>query len=245
MRSPFQRWPLTSGFVLMLMVAVILLGFGAFGLESVLELLLTVDTLIQSHFWTALAIYIGSFIVLASLAVPIGSLYCLTAGYLFGLPIGASAALISSMVAASLSFVMVRHWGDHGLRQRLEQGRIASLLAILERDASWYLVLLRVVPIAPFFVVNAAAALTRISTRHFHIATAAGLIPTTLIYASLGGGIGSVLQAREMMGPGILLEPAIALPLAGLTVLILASWAVKRRLNRRLQRRQNFPEAGK
>jgi|GEM_PF-661454 len=237
MESPFRRWPLTSGFILMLVVAAIILGFGAWGLEPVIELLLTIDTLIQAHFFTALAIYIGSFIVLASLAVPIGSLYCLTAGYLFGIPIGAAAALLSSMMAATLSFLMVRHFGDHGLRQRLERGRIAPLLAILERDATWYLVLLRVVPIAPFFIINAAAALTRISARHFHVATTAGLIPTTLIYASLGGGIGSVLQARDMMGPGILLEPAIALPLAGLTLLILASWAVKRRLNRRLARR--------
>ncbi len=229
----------------MLIVAAIILGFGVVGLEPVLELLLTVDSLIQAHFWTALAIYIISFVVLASLAVPIGSLYCLTAGYLFGLTMGASAALCSSMMAASLSFTMVRYWGDHGLRQRLAQGRMASLLTMLERDASWYLVLLRVVPIAPFFVINAGAALTRISARHFHVATAIGLIPTTVIYASLGGGIGSVLQASDMMGPGILLEPAIALPLAGLTVLILASWAVKHRLNRRLQHHHNPPAAEK
>jgi len=232
MESPFRRWPLTSGFILMLVVAAIILGFGAWGLEPVIELLLTIDTLIQAHFFTALAIYIGSFIVLASLAVPIGSLYCLTAGYLFGIPIGAAAALLSSMMAATLSFLMVRHFGDHGLRQRLERGRIAPLLAILERDATWYLIVLRIVPIAPFFVINAAAALAWISGPRFFLATLAGLIPTTLVYAAVGNGLGSLMEARSMMGPELLLRPSIGLPLLGLVVLILASLLAHRIMRR-------------
>jgi uncharacterized membrane protein YdjX (TVP38/TMEM64 family) len=244
MKSPFRRWPLTSGLVLMLATALIVLGFGLWGLEPVTRLLLNVDGLIQAHFWTALAIYMASFIVLASLAVPIGSLYCLTAGYLFGIPTGASAALICSVISAGLTFVGVRHFSDQGLRQRLEAGRLAGLLLILERDANWYLVLLRVVPIAPFFLINAAAAITRISARHFHLATLAGLLPTTIIYASLGSGIGSILDAPEMMGPELLLRPEVGLPIVALAALIVVSWAVKRHLSRRLHRAQSV-EAGR
>ncbi len=239
MISPFRRWPLTSGLVLMQAVAMVILGFGLWGLEPVTRLLLDVDDLIQAHFWVALAIFMISFIILATLAMPIGSLYCLTAGYLFGIPIGAAAALICSVVAAGLSFIMVRHFSDQGLRQRLEEGRLAGLLVILERDANWYLVLLRIVPIAPFFLINAAAAITRISGRHFHLATLAGLIPTTVIYASLGSGIGSILDAPELMGPEILLRPEVGLPIVALTALIIVSWAVKRRLSRRLHRAQS------
>lgn len=239
MKSPFQRWPLTSGLVLMLTTALVVLGFGLWGLEPVTRLLLNVDGLIQAHFWSALAIYMISFIVLATLAVPIGSLYCLTAGYLFGIPIGAAAALICSVISAGLTFIGVRHFSDQGLRQRLEAGRLAGLLVILERDANWYLVLLRVVPIAPFFLINAAAAITRISARHFHLATLAGLLPTTLIYASLGSGIGSILEAPEMMGPELLLRAEVGLPIVALAVLIVVSWWVKRRLSHRLRRAQS------
>ena len=243
MTSPFQRWPLTSGFVLMLATALIVLGFGLWGLEPVTRLLLNVDTLIQAHFWFALAIYMISFIVLATLAVPIGSLYCLTAGYLFGIPIGATAALICSVVSAGLTFIGMRHFSDKGLRQRLEAGRLSGLLVILERDANWYLVLLRVVPIAPFFLINAAAAITRISARHFHVATLAGLAPTTVIYASLGSGIGSILEAPEMMGPELLLRPEVGLPIIALAILIAASWWLKRRLSQRLRRAQSAASA--
>ena len=167
----------------------------SWGLEPVIELLLTIDTLIQAHFFTALAIYIGSFIVLASLAVP-DRIAVLSYR---GLPVrysdrrGSGPAQLHDGGNAFISdgASLWRSW----LAPAPRTGRIAPLLAILERDATWYLVLLRVVPIAPFFIINAAAALTRISARHFHVATTAGLIPTTLIYASLGGGIGSVLQA--------------------------------------------------
>lgn len=239
MNSPFRRWPLTSGLVLMLATALIVLGFGLWGIEPVTRLLLNVDGLIQAHFWSALAVYMISFILLATLAVPIGSLYCLTAGYLFGIPIGAAAALICSVISAGLIFIGVRHFSDQGLRQRLEAGRLAGLLLILERDANWYLVLLRVVPIAPFFLINAAAAITRISDRHFHLATLAGLLPTTIIYASLGSGIGSILEAPGMIGPDLLMQPEVGLPIAALAALIVISWWVKRRLSRRLRRAQS------
>ena len=239
MKSPFRRWPLTSGMALMVATALMVLGFGLWGLEPVTRLLLNVDTLIQAHFWSALAIYMISFIVLATVAVPIGSLYCLTAGYLFGIPIGAAAALICSVVSAGLTFIGVRHFSDQGLRQRLEAGRLAGLLLILERDANWYLVLLRVVPIAPFFLINAAAAITRISAQHFHLATLAGLLPTTVIYASLGSGIGSILEAPELIGPELLLRPEVGLPILALAALIVVSWWVKRRLSRRLRRVQS------
>lgn len=226
----------------MLAVAAVILGFGLWGLEPVTRLLLSVDELIQAHFWTALTIYMISFIVLATLALPVGSLYCLTAGYLFGIPIGSLAALICSLIAAGLSFIMVRHFTDQGLRQRLEAGRLAGLLVILERDANWYLVLLRIVPIAPFFVINAAAAITRISARHFHLATLAGLIPSTVIYASLGSGIGSILDAPDLMGPEILLRPEVGLPIVALAALIVVSWWVKQRLSHRLKRHQSAAE---
>ncbi len=237
MNSPFRRWPLTSGVALMLAVALLVLGFGLWGLEPVLDLLLKVDDLVQAHYSTALALFILSFIVLAALALPIGSLYCLTAGYLFGVLTGAAASLVASLIAALLSFLLIRHLTGPALRQRLGQGRLAGLMLILERDVNWYLVLLRVVPIAPFFLINAAAAITQVSTRHFVIASFAGLLPSTLIYASLGAGIGSVLEARDMMGPELLLQPDIALPLAALTALIIASWLLKRRLQQRIQRR--------
>ncbi|MBB6085728.1 TVP38/TMEM64 family protein [Wenzhouxiangella marina] len=242
MVSPFRRWPLTTGLVLMLVAAGIILGFSIWGLEPVLDLLLGIDTLIQAHYWQALSIYVLAFIVLATLAVPVGSLFCLAAGYLFGIGVGALAALLSSLVAAGLSFLMVRHFSNQGLRDRLESGRLAGLLAIMERDANWYLVLLRIVPIAPFFLINAAAAITRISARRYHLATLGGLIPTTVIYASLGSGIGSLLEAHELAGPEILLRPEIGVPLLALTALIVVSYLVKRRLTRRLRARTQSSE---
>ena len=223
----------------MLVVALAVLGFGLWGLEPVTRLLLDVDGLIQAHFWTALAVFMISFIILATLAVPIGSLYCLTAGYLFGIPIGSAAALICSVVAASLSFFMVRSFSNQGLRQRLEVGRLSGLLVMLERDANWYLVLLRIVPIAPFFLLNAAAAITRISAKRYHLATLAGLVPTTVIYASLGSGIDSILDAQGLMGPELLLRPEVGLPIVGLAALVGVSWLVKRRLSHRLKRTQS------
>jgi len=225
----------STGFVLTLISAAVVTSLIVLGLDPVIDLLLIIEEGVQAEYALALLGFVLSFAVLATLALPIGSLFCLTAGYLFGTVQGAMAALIGGLLAASLTFFLARHLVG---RRRIEQwrggrGRIESLLQALERDAGWYLVLLRIVPIAPFFLVNASAGLTRIRPGPYHLASIIGLIPTTLIYAALGNGIGSLVEAQSLMGSASLLRMEVAGPLAALAVLLVSGLAVKKRLGQR------------
>jgi uncharacterized membrane protein YdjX (TVP38/TMEM64 family) len=226
------RWPLTAGLTLTIAVVVFVVLFGQIGVDSTFDLLAEMERRVALHFWPVMVSFVVAFAILAAIALPIGSLFCLVGGYLFGITPGFLASLVGSMAGATLTFYLVRLMGGARLRERLSQGRIDRLLKLLERDATWYLVMLRIVPIAPFFFINAAAALARISGPRFFLATLAGLIPTTLIYAAVGNGLGSLLEARSMMGPDLLLQPSIGLPLLGLVALILASFLAHRIIRR-------------
>lgn len=216
--------------MLMFFVVLMFLAIGLGGLNPIMDLLAGVDALVHQHYLAALAIFMLSFIILATLAVPIGSFYCLAAGYLFGTLMGAGASLLASVAAAMLTLWMARGLIGPGVRKRIAEGRLSRVIVLLERDATWYLILLRIVPIAPFFLVNFAAGFTRIGARLFFLATLVGMAPTALIYASLGSGIGSLIEARELTGARLLLRSDIALPLIALALLILFSWLVKHRL---------------
>lgn len=232
MIRPFQRWPLTTGALITLLALAVLLAIGSHGMEPALRLLETMESATEKHLLLMLGLFIASFALLAILALPIGSLYCLAAGYLFGIWLGSAAALIGASIAAAATFTLVRRFGGLGFRQRLEESRVEPLLKLLERDATWYLILFRIIPIAPFFIFNAAAGMTRIRALHFNLASIVGLAPTTVIYAAAGNGLGSVLDAQELAGLELLMQPAIGLPLLALAALIMVSYLVRRHINR-------------
>ena len=195
-----------------------------FGMDHVFDWLDRLDRLVQRHYWIALLVFAISFIGLILTTLPVGTVFCLAGGYFFGLSVGAATALVSGTIGALRTFLLVRSAAADKFRSRYDQGHLMQWVRVLERDATWYLILLRIIPIAPFFIVNAAAALTNIRAAHFTMATAVGLIPTTVLYATVGRGLDGIEDARERAGPALLLEPAIGLPLLGLGLILLLSW---------------------
>jgi uncharacterized membrane protein YdjX (TVP38/TMEM64 family) len=208
---------LITGLLVLLLLAAVVIG----GVEPALAMLKQLEAVVERHFWLALAGFILGFIALVLLGLPIGTLFCLCGGYLFGVLIGALAALAGASLGALATFLLVRRMGGRRLREKLDTGVSDTLLTELERDAGWYLVLLRVIPFAPFFPVNAAAAMTAIHPSRFTLGTVIGLTPTTLLYAAIGNGVGSVLEAEELVGPDLWLRPSIWLPVSGLVLLLL------------------------
>ncbi len=225
-----DRFPLTAGLILGLVFIATVLALLGTGQQWMLDMLGLVEQGKRDHFGAMIVIYVVAFAILATLTLPIGTLFCLAAGYLFGVIAGFLSALAGALLAAALTFYLVRHFGGTAVRLRLASGRTAPWLRSLERDATWYLILLRIIPVAPYFAVNAAAAVTGIRSWHFLLATSVGMVPTTLVYASVGAGLGSLIEAREILGPDLLLRPEIAFPLAGLLLIIIISWAFRHRL---------------
>jgi hypothetical protein len=71
---------------------------------------------------------------------------------------------------------------------------------VSRKDAFSYLLVLRLAPVFPFFVMNIAPALFNVSLRTYVAATFLGILPGTFAYAFLGEGIDSVLVAAEEAG---------------------------------------------
>jgi uncharacterized membrane protein YdjX (TVP38/TMEM64 family) len=59
-------------------------------------------------------------------------------------------------------------------------------------------------------------------------ATLVGIIPGTLVYASVGNGLGAVFDAGQSPDFGIIFRPAIILPIIGLAVLAILPVAYKK-----------------
>jgi len=169
------------------------------------------------------AVYVAAIIaVTTSLTLPTATLLCLVSGYLFGTFTGALVALIGMLAGASITFLTVRFAVRERMRSWMSRGRRKRLLDLIERDSFYYLVAFRIIPVAPYFAVNAAGAMIRITLKRFLTATTLGLVPIILVYTSVGAGVETLVQARQFTGPQILTQPQIAVPLTALLLLLLA-----------------------
>ncbi len=202
------------------------------GLDPVFAALEWLEARAERHPGTALSIFMLAFVGLSLTTLPVVTVFCLAAGYLFGAAIGIGFALLAGTAGATLTFVMVRLVGGRRLRTRLHRGRFQRWLVLLEEDVTWYLIVLRIIPVAPFFLINAAAGLTGIGLGHYMLVTAIGLVPTTVVYVSVGSGLETLAESRDLLGPGLLLEPRVGLPLLALLMLVAAARLLQRHLRK-------------
>ncbi len=80
----------------------------------------------------------------------------------------------------------------------------------------------------PFWAVNLVPAFLGVRLRTYVVATFVGIIPATYIFASVGNGLGAVLDAGGTPDLGLIGRPEILLPLLGLAVLALLPAAFRR-----------------
>ncbi len=96
-----------------------------------------------------------------------------------------------------------------------------------------YLLRLRLIPIFPFWLINLVPAFLGMPLRSYAVATFVGVIPGAMVFASLGNGLGAILDAGGELDLGILLKPAVLFPLLALAVLALLPVAYKKIKGRR------------
>lgn len=181
-------------------------------------------------------VFVVIFALSTGLTLPTATLLCLAAGYLFGVATGTLVSMAGAIGGALITFIGMRFVAGERVRNFLLRGRTRALVHLLERDAFFYLLALRIVPVAPFFAINAAGAMIRISVRRFVVATALGLAPIVLVYTSVGAGLETLLQADRVNGPQVLLQARVFVPLLAL-LLVLVLGILARTLILRRRRR--------
>ena len=82
-----------------------------------------------------------------------------------------------------------------------------------------YLLIMRLIPVVPFFAANLAPAFLGARTWTFLWTTLVGIIPGTVVYISIGAGLGEQLSRGVAPDLGVIFEWHILGPLLGLALL--------------------------
>jgi uncharacterized membrane protein YdjX (TVP38/TMEM64 family) len=182
---------------------------------------------VNAHPIGAPALYVVVYTVVVALSLPESAVVTVAGGLLFGTWFGGILSVIGSSLGAIALFLAVRHHLADAVAAR-GGGLIVRLRATIQQDGFSYLLAIRLIPAFPFWLVNLAAALSGMRLLPYAGATVIGVVPATLVYASIGAGVGKALAEGGAPDVRIIFSPAILGPLIGLAVLSLLPIAWKK-----------------
>ena len=180
----------------------------------------------------AILLYTLLYMTLTAFSIPLGGVLTIAAGFFFGTLVAASCAVIGGTLGAIIVFLAARTAVGELLRAKAGSA-LERMEAGFRENAFNYLLTLRLIPIFPFWLINLVPAFLGMRLRTYVVATFVGVIPGAVVYASLGNGLGEILDAGLELDPGILLKPAVLFPLLALAVLALLPVAYKKIKGRR------------
>lgn len=186
-----------------------------------------------------LTAWVGSHQVLAAVAFmaiyaatvvfipPSGTVLTVMGGFIFGAVLGTAYVVVGATVGATLLFLVARFALGDWLRERAGPG-IRRMRKGFAENAMSYLLVLRLVPLFPFWLVNLAPAFLGVKLGTYVLGTFVGIVPGTAVYAVFGAGLGSILDANQTFTLAGVLTPQVIGALVGLGLLALVPVVYKK-----------------
>lgn len=166
----------------------------------------------------ALAVFMTAYIAAVALSLPGATWLTLIGGFLFGTILGAIIVVVSATAGAMAIFLAARTALGDSLRSRAGAWVSRMEEGFREGQAS-YLLMMRLIPAVPFFIANLVPALLGARLWTYFWTTLVGIIPGTVVYISIGAGLGEQLSRGEPPDLGVIFEWHILGPLVGLAAL--------------------------
>jgi uncharacterized membrane protein YdjX (TVP38/TMEM64 family) len=229
LRAVLRLWPILL--IAALLAAAVLSGATRYlSFEALQKNEQALRDVVEANRWAAIAAFVGVYALATAASAPGAIFLTLAGGFLFGTWIGGSATAVGATIGAVALWAAVNTALGEPLRRKAESdgGRLKQVIEGVRRDAFSYVLTLRLLPIAPFWLVNAAAGLAGAPLGAYTLATFLGILPATFIYSAIGAGLGELFARGETPDLGVIFEPFVLGPLVGLALLSLTPVVWKR-----------------
>ena len=183
----------------------------------------------DANYFLTVLIFIALYTIVVAFSLPGATILTLAGGFLFFTFPGFLFNVIGATLGATAIFSAAR-WGfgkQLGAKLEGSEGVVKKIKDGIDENQWSMLFLIRLVPAIPFFLANLIPAFLEVPLRRFVISTFLGIIPGSVVYTSVGAGLGEVFDAGETPNLGIIFEPHILLPIIGLCVLAVLPIVIK------------------
>ena len=179
----------------------------------------------DSNLTLSVMIFMLIYISVVTFSIPGATVLSVTGGFIFGLEVGLILNIVSASIGATFLFLAVR-LGFGNLLTRFEKGsdKFSNWIEQLKVNEINILLLLRLIPVVPFFVANILPAIAGVSLKNFFWTTFLGIIPGGFVFTLIGANAASffdrgeapdltVFWSFEFLGPLICLIILVAFPM--------------------------------
>jgi pyruvate/2-oxoglutarate dehydrogenase complex dihydrolipoamide dehydrogenase (E3) component/uncharacterized membrane protein YdjX (TVP38/TMEM64 family) len=150
------------------------------------------------------AVYVLIYILVTALSLPGGAVVMtLAGGALFGLILGTILISFASTIGATLAFLTSRFLLQDYIQKKFGD-KLKTINQGVEKDGSFYLFTLRLVPYFPFFIINLLMGLTPIRTTRFYLVSQIGMLAGTIVYVNAGTQLGRLESLKGILSPGLI-----------------------------------------
>lgn len=163
----------------------------------------------RNHLFVALTIFFLVEVTLVAFSVPVGIWMSALGGFLFGFWIGTAVVSIAAMLGAILAFLAARYIFEGAIRRAARvrprlQRWLAAIDAGLHEHGAYYVLLIRLTPVFPFWAVNLGLGLTRLRITDYWWATQLGMLPATLVVVNAGASLAQIESFRDLISLRVL-----------------------------------------
>lgn len=158
---------------------------------------------VASHPLQSSLVYFLVYVLVTGLSLPGAAVMTLAGGAIFGLLWGlvlvSFASTIGATIAMLISRTLLRDWVQTRFAEQLR-----TVNAGIERDGSFYLFGLRMVPLFPFFVINVVMGLTSVPAWRFYWVSQVGMLAGTAVFVFAGTQLARVANVSDVLSPGLI-----------------------------------------
>ena len=169
-------------------------------------------TIIEQTSTSGIKGYLGFiliYIVSTIMMLP-GSPLTFTAGALFGFWKGLVIVSIGSTIGAGCAFLVSRYLARNFVKRKfLNNERFKSIDSGINEEGFKIVILARLSPVIPFFLLNYAFGITKIRFSHFLTASWIGMIPGTMVYVLMGSMGSAMISGKKSLLEWVLLGAGI------------------------------------
>jgi len=165
-----------------------------------------------------------------AMCLPVGALLTAVGGAIFGFA-GFPMALVGITAGSIIPFVVSRKFGGSALA-KFDSRLVERFRRGFQRNAAQFLILMRLLPWAPFSVITIIAGALKMPLANFLIATALGFVPAGVALNAIGRGAARFGALQKISAIDLLRDPEFLLLFGGIGGLAVLD-IIRRRLNSR------------
>lgn len=200
--------------LILIAIVILVVAFKASGLDQYLTLanlkgsLDELKALYEDNRLTVIAGYFIVYVLTTSLSLPGASPLGITGGALFGFWTGTIIVSFASTVGATLACLVSRFLLRDWIQNRFGQ-RIKRINEGIEKEGAFYLFTLRLIPLFPFWLINLAMGLTKMSLVKFYWVSQIGMLPGTMVFVNAGKELAKIESVKGILSPGLIISFAL------------------------------------